>query len=399
MKYDFDTPIERRGTDCLKFDAAEARHHSPDLLSLWVADMDFSTAPEIVEAICNRARHGIFGYTMPGPAYFEALDAWCTQRYNWHVPAEQVVFTPGVVYALAAAVRAFTMPGDAVVIQQPVYYPFASVVCDNSRVLVNAPLAYDDGVYSIDFDAFERTVQDYEAKLFLLCNPHNPAGRAWTAEELMRLAEICERHDVIVVSDEIHMDFARPGHAHVPFLALDARFSQRAIACTSASKTFNLAGLQVANTVIPNEKLRRLFRAAVNSTGFAEGNTLGLVATQAAYEQGGPWLDELKAYLEGNWALVADTIAQRTPELKLVEAESTYLAWIDCRALGLYGNDLQSFVEDEAGLWLDCGDMFGKDGDGFIRINIATQRAYLARALDQLASAVERTQARCLPNE
>ena len=391
--YDFDTPVERHGTDCLKFDSAEERHRSPDLLSLWVADMDFPTAPEIIDAICERTRHGIFGYTMPGPAYFEALDAWCTRRYGWHVPAEQVTFTPGVVYALAAAVRAFTMPGDAVVIQQPVYYPFASVVCDNGRVLVNAPLVYDDGAYSIDFNAFEQTVREYEAKLFLLCNPHNPGGRVWTADELTRLGEICERNNVIVVSDEIHMDFARPGYTHVPFLTLDERFSQHAIACTSASKTFNLAGLQVANTVIPNEKMRRLFRAAVYATGFAEGNTLGLVATQAAYEHGEPWLNELKAYLEGNWTLVADTLEQRAPQLKLVESGSTYLAWIDCHELGLYGTDLLRFVEDEAGLWLDCGDMFGKDGDGFIRINIATQRAYLARALDQLVTAVERKKA------
>ena len=390
MMYDFDTPVERHGTDCLKFDAAEARHRSPDLLSLWVADMDFPTAPEIVNAICERTRHGVFGYTMPGTAYFEALNRWCTQRYGWHVPAEQVTFTPGVVYALAAAVRAFTIPGDAVIIQQPVYYPFASVVCDNDRVLVNEPLVYDDGSYSIDFDAFERTVREYEVKLFLLCNPHNPAGRVWTAAELTRLGEICQRNGVIVVSDEIHMDFARPGHAHVPFLTLDERFAQHAVACTSASKTFNLAGLQIANTIIPNTKLRRMFRNAVAATGFAEGNTLGLVATQAAYEHGGPWLEELKSYLEGNWALVANTLAQRAPELKLVEAESTYLAWIDCRALGLYGIDLQRFIEDEAGLWLDCGDMFGKDGDGFIRINIATQRAYLARALEQLVNAVER---------
>ena len=389
MPYDFDAPIERHGTDCLKFDFAEARHRSPDLLSLWVADMDFPTAPEIIDAVCERTRHGIFGYTMPTAPYFEALDAWCTQRYDWHVPADQVTITPGVVYALAACVRAFTDPGDAVIIQQPVYYPFASVVCDNGRVLVNAPLSNDDGAYSIDFHAFERTVRESKAKLLILCNPHNPVGRAWTADELARLGDICERHGVIVVSDEIHMDFARPGHKHVPYLTLDERLAQHAVACTSASKTFNLAGLQIANTVIPDAKLRRLFRNAVGATGFGEGNTLGLVATQAAYEHGGQWLDELKAYLEGNWALTADVLAQRAPELKLIEAESTYLAWIDCRKLDLYGSDLQRFTEDEAGLWLDCGNMFGKDGDGFIRINIATQRAYLARALDQLASAVE----------
>ncbi len=389
MPYDFDTPVERHGTDCLKFDFAEARHRSPDLLSLWVADMDFPTAPEILDAIAARTQHGIFGYTMPTDGYFKALDNWCSRRYGWHVPAEQVTITPGVVYALAAAVRAFTQPGDAVLIQQPVYYPFGSVITNNGRKLVNTPLVFENNAYSIDFDAFEQAITENKVKLFLLCNPHNPGGRVWSTAELTKLGEICVQHDVIIVSDEIHMDFARPGHKHTPFLTLDENIAQHAIACTSASKTFNLAGLQIANTVIPNEDLRRTYRQAVEATGFFEGNTLGLVATQAAYEHGEQWLTELKTYLEDNWKLVADTLAQRTPQLTLIDSGSTYLAWIDCRALGLYGSKLQRFIEDEAGLWLDCGDMFGKEGDGFIRINLATQRTYLARALNQLATAVE----------
>ena len=390
MTYDFDASVNRYGTDCLKFDRAEARHRSPDLLSLWVADMDFATTPEIVETLCERSRHGIFGYTEPGPAYFEALDAWCAERYGWNAPAHQVTVTPGVVYALAAAVRAFTDPGDAVVIQQPVYYPFTGVVEANGRRVANATLSYDDKRYTIDFDAFERTVAESSAKLFILCNPHNPAGRAWTAGELTRLAEICVRHDVIVVSDEIHMDFARPGHEHVSLATVNARLNGRFAICTSASKTFNLAGLQVANIVIPDEGLRRRFRCEVDASGYSQPNTLGLVATQAAYEHGAPWLAELKDYLEGNWALLASSLAERTPLLHLVEAESTYLAWIDCRALGLNARQLERFVEDEAGLWLDCGHIFGEGGEGFVRINVATQRAYLKRAVDQLCDAVER---------
>ena len=390
MAYDFDTPVNRQGTDCLKFDRAEQRHRSPDLLSLWVADMDFPTPPEVVQALCERSKHGIFGYTEPGSAYFDALDDWCTRRYGFRQPADEVTVTPGVVFALAAAVHAFTGPGDAVVVQQPVYYPFTGVVKEGARTLANAPLAFDGSRYSIDFDAFERTVADTGAKLFLLCNPHNPVGRAWTADELGRLARICARHGVTIVSDEIHMDFARPGHEHVSLATLDACQDGRFVLCTSASKTFNLAGLQVANVLIPNADMRRAFRRAIDAAGYSQPNTLGLVATQAAYEHGGPWLSELKGYLEGNWSLLASTLEQRVPQLRLVNAESTYLAWIDCRDLGLDAARLERFIEDEAGLWLDCGHIFGTGGEGFIRINIATQRAYLARALDQLCAAVER---------
>ena len=390
MTYDFDAPVERRGTDSLKFDRAEARGRSSELLSLWVADMDFPTAPEVVQAIRERASHGIFGYTEPGPAYLEALDGWCSRRYGWHVPAEQVTVTPGVVFALAAAVRAFTEPGEAVLIQQPVYYPFTGVVEANGRRVANAPLAFDGTAYSIDFEAFERTARESGAKLFLLCNPHNPVGRAWTAAELTRLAEICAERGIVVVSDEIHMDFARPGVTHTSLATLGPELACHSAICTSASKTFNLAGLQTANVVIADEELRRSFRAAIERSGYSQPNTLGLVATQAAYEHGQPWLDELKGYLEGNWELLAGTLAERAGELRLVHAESTYLAWVDCRALGLGPRELERFVEDEAGLWLDCGHIFGREGEGFIRINIATQRAYLARALDQLADAVAR---------
>ena len=352
----------------------------------------FPTAPEIIQAIVERTEHGIFGYTEPGPGYFAALDAWCHERYGWHVVEEQVTVTPGVVYALATAVRAFTASGDAVVIQQPVYYPFTGIVEANGRTVANAPLSFDGERYFIDFDAFERTIAESGAKLFLLCNPHNPAGRAWTADELAQLAEICTRHETLVVSDEIHMDFARPGHKHISFATVSTAAGEpdgQFIICTSASKTFNLAGLQVANIVIPDAGLRQTFRAEVNASGYSQPNTLGLVATQAAYEHGGSWLDELKDYLEGNWTLLATTLRDRAPALHLIDAESTYLAWIDCRALGLDATALERFVEDEAGLWLDCGHIFGKTGEGFIRINIATQRAYLARALDQLCAAVE----------
>ena len=387
--YDFDASVDRRGTDSLKFDRAVERHHRPDLLSLWVADMDFATPNEVIDAIVERARHGIFGYTEPGRDYFAALARWM-ERYGLNVSDEEVVVTPGVVFALATCVRAFTEPGDAVLVQRPVYYPFMGVVEENGRKLVNVPLEYETSGYSIDFEAFERAISENDVKLFLLCNPHNPAGRAWTRDELAWMGAICAAHGVLIVSDEIHMDFARPGFTHVPFAVASPQLADACITCTSASKTFNLAGLQVANVIIGNERLRRAFIAEVSSEGYSQPNTLGLVATQAAYEHGWGWLSQLKDYLEGNWQLVESHLAQHAPELHLVPAQSTYLAWIDCRVLGFNSRQLERFIEEEAGLWLDCGHMFGPEGNGFIRINIATQRTYLKQALDQLTDAIAR---------
>ncbi len=392
--YDFDEPIDRHGTDCLKFDRAESRHRSADLLSLWVADMDFRAPQPAIDALAERSRHGIFGYTEPGDAYYAAVGNWMETRHNWHVEPEWFVHTPGIVGALALCVQAFTRPGDAVLVQQPVYYPFSEVIANNGRTVANAALVYGNGRYEIDFDAFERTLTEYGAKLFLLCNPHNPGGRVWTAEELRRLGEICNAHDVLVVSDEIHMDFAQPGFAHTAYASLGSKFADRCIVCTSAGKTFNLAGLQTSNIIVPNPQLRRTLRAQVSKSGYSQPNTMGVVATQACYEQGGEWLDQLKAYLAGNIELVESHLGTAAPELKVMRPESTYLVWVDARELGLYGKDLVRFIEDEAGLWLDCGDMFGKDGDGFIRINVATQRAYLQKALDQLIAAVERRRVR-----
>ena len=389
-QYDFDTPVDRHGTDSLKFDRAVERHRSPDLLSLWVADMDFPTPDEVVQAIEERTRHGIFGYTEPGSVYYEALAHWMGTRYGLQFAREEVIVTPGVVFALAACVRAFTEPGEAVLIQRPVYYPFTGVIVENGRKLVNAPLVYREGAYSVDFDAFERAIAENGVKLFLLCNPHNPAGRVWSPDELARMGEICAAHGVVVVSDEIHMDFARPGFTHTPFATAAPELAGTAITCTSASKTFNLAGLQVANVIIADERMRRAFTAEISAAGYSQPNTLGVTATQAAYEHGADWLAQLKRYLEGNWELLEGHLAEHAPSLRLVPAQSTYLAWIDCHALGLDSRQLERFIEDEAGLWLDCGHIFGPEGEGFIRINIATQRAYLEQALRQLSDALAR---------
>ncbi|MDO4503308.1 MAG: MalY/PatB family protein [Coriobacteriia bacterium] len=387
-RYDFDAPVERHGTDSLKFDRAVSRHRSPDLLSLWVADMDFALPPEITEPLAQRALHGIFGYTEPGDSYFAAVNNWLSRRHGWSAPQKWFTLTPGVVFALAMAVRAFTEPGQAALVQQPVYYPFSEVVKDNDRKLANAPLTYQDGRFQVDFDAFEQTIVDQDVKLFLLCNPHNPVGRAWTADELNRMCQICLKHQVVIVSDEIHMDFARPGFAHTSVATLGDDVLDRCVICTSAGKTFNLASLQTSNIVIPNAELRRKFNHQKAAAGYSQLNAMGLLATQLCYERGESWLDQLKDYLEGNWQLLEDHLAAHAPQLHLVPAESTYLAWIDCRCLGLFGRKLKRFIEDQAGLWLDYGDMFGSDGDGFIRINLATQRAYLSQALTQLTDAI-----------
>lgn len=388
-RYDFDTPINRVGTDSLKFDSAKTFGKRDGLLSMWVADMDFAVPPAAVEALHARVDHAVFGYTNPGESYREAVVGWMT-KYQWEIEPSWIVSTPGVVFALAMAVRAFTEPGDAVVIQRPVYYPFTNVIEGNGRRVANAPLAYENGSYGIDFDAFERVVCESGAKLFLLCNPHNPGGRLWTREELVRLAAIAERYDLIVVSDEIHMDFFRPGHEHTVFATLGESIAQRTVVCTAASKTFNLAGLETSNIVIPNGALRQRFKREMHATGTNRPNALGLVATEACYRHGEEWLAQLKEYLEGNWALVEDHLREHAPSLHLVPSGSTYLAWVDCRALGLRGEALRAFVEDEAGLWLDLGDMFGPEGDGFIRLNLATQRATVQRALTQLTEAVAR---------
>ena len=382
MTYNFNAVTDRRRTGSEKWNVLDSE------LPMWVADMDFPTAPCVRRAVEKRAVHGIFGYSSLPETWYDAYRNWWGTHHGLEIRREELLFVTGVIPAISAAVRVFTVPGEKVIIQTPVYNHFFNCIQGNGRTVLENPLTYRDGRYAMDFEDLEEKLSDPLASLLILCNPHNPVGRAWAAGELERLGEICLRNGVVVVSDEIHMDFARPGHAHTSFATLSDELVNNSVICTSASKTFNLAGLQVANIVIGDRQKRSAFRNAVSASGYSQGNTLGLVATQAAYEHGGPWLDELKDYLEGNWELLASTLKDRAPQLRLIEAESTYLAWIDCRALGLEGAALERFVEDEAGLWLDCGHIFGKDGDGFIRINIATQRAYLERALDQLCAAI-----------
>lgn len=391
MTYDFDKIVDRRGTNCLKYDFAKERGKREDVLPLWVADMDFQTAPEILERLQQAVVHGIFGYSEGKEDYFLAVQRWYKDHFDWQVEKSWLVKTPGVVFALAMAIRAFTEEGDAVLLQQPVYYPFSEVIRDNNRVLVNSPLMLTDGHYEIDFEDLEEKIHANNVKLFLLCSPHNPVGRVWQEWELRKLGEICLRHGVLVVSDEIHSDFTYEGHVHYVFANLAPEFSDITVTCTAPSKTFNLAGLQVSNIFITNPKLRKQFRKAVDAAGYSQLNLMGLVACQAAYEKGAPWLRALKAYLAENLNFIREYLKEHLPKIKLVEPEGTYLIWLDFRELGLTETQREDLIVNKAHLWLDSGAMFGKDGEGFERINIACPRAVLRQALEQLQKALEVT--------
>lgn len=387
MKYDFDEQIERRGSDCLKYDFAVERGMPEDILPLWVADMDFRTAPCITERIQKDAAFGIFGYTDSKDDYFETLSKWYETYFNWKVEKDWLVKTPGIVFAIATAVSAFTKEGDSVLIQQPVYYPFSSVIRNNNRRLVNNELVLEDGRYEMDLEDFEKKIVQEKVKLFILCSPHNPVGRVWTEEELRRIGEICLKYDVKIVSDEIHSDFVYPGFVHHVLTTVDERFRDISIVCTAPSKTFNLAGLQVSNVWIPNPELRRVFEQKISAVGYSEVNMLGLHACQAAYEGGREWLEQLKEYLKGNLDFVRNYLKENIPQIKLIEPEGTYLVWLDCRELGLSEKELEQFIAQKAKLWLDDGVIFGKAGEGFERVNIACPRATLKEALERLKKA------------
>lgn len=393
--YNFDKIINRKGTNCLKYDYAVERGKPADVLPLWVADMDFTVSEEITKSLHAAVDHGIYGYTQPKDAYYNAITNWMEKNHNWKTKREWIIKTPGVVFALGVAVKAFTKPGDAVLIQNPVYYPFTNIIRDNDRRVIDNTLVYEKRVtegksqYSIDYEDFERKIVQEHIKLFILCNPHNPVGRVWTREELQQLGEICLRHHVIVVSDEIHNDFVYPGFEHTVFANVDPRFTEFTVTCTAPSKTFNLAGLQISNIFISNETLREAFQKEIDKTGYDEPNALGAVACEAAYRGGQEWLDQLRAYLLENLNFLRAYLQEKLPQIHLVEPEGTYLVWLDCSELGISGKELDQFIVEKAGLWLDGGAMFGPSGADFQRVNIACPRATLELALDKLKAAVD----------
>ena len=385
---DFDRIINRKNTDCLKYDFAVKRGMPADVLPLWVADMDFETSSYIEDALVERAKMGIYGYSDAQTPYFEAVAGWMKRHHNWEPKEEWLIKTPGVVFALAMAVKAYTAPGDAVLIQSPVYYPFSEVIADNGRRVVSSTLVLgDDNRYHMDVADFEEKLKAENVKLFFLCNPHNPVGRVWTKEELLRLGDICEKYGVIVVSDEIHADFVFEG-SHQVLAGLKESYRKFVVTCTAPSKTFNLAGLQVSNIFIPDDALRRKFEQAVGASGYSQLNTMGLVACEAAYRHGEEWYEAVKAYIRENLAYAQHFLEEQIPQVKAVKPEGTYLLWVDFRSLGLSGKELEDLIVKKAGLWLDSGDIFGAAGRGFERINVACPRSVLTEALERLARVV-----------
>jgi len=388
LNYNFDKIIDRRGTNSLKYDFAVERGKPADILPLWVADMDFQTAPEIRDALAEAVRHGIYGYSESKDDYFKAVYNWYKDRFQWKVKKEWLVKTPGIVFAISAAVRALTAEGDGVLIQKPVYYPFSHIILKNKRKLINNPLIYKDGAYHIDFEDFEAKIKNNQVKLFILCSPHNPVGRVWTEDELTKLGDICMKYQVKIITDEIHSDFIYPGHLHTVFTNIKEEYLDHTVVCTAPSKTFNLAGLQVSNLFIANKEMRKKIQEEIDLTGYSQLNSMGLIACQVAYEKGAPWLEELKVYLKGNLDFVRSFIAEQIPQIKLVEPEGTYLVWLDCTALNLNEAELENLVTNKAKLWLDGGTMFGQEGLGFQRVNIACPRSILEKAFMQLAKAI-----------
>ena len=389
MKYNFDEIIERKSTNSVKYDLAEELGKPADALPMWVADMDFQTPSEVIDALINVSRHGIFGYYQSKEDYFEAVHHWFNTRHGWDVKKEWLIKTPGVIFALAMAIKAYTNENDAVMIQQPVYHPFAETIKVNSRRLVNNPLVNKDGKYRMDIEDFERKIIENGVKLFVLCSPHNPVGRVWTEEELIEVGDICLKHGVIVVSDEIHADFIYDGHKHTIFAKVKPEYLDNSIICTAPSKTFNLAGLQISNTFIANKKLRDKFRNEMKKAGTGTPNTMGIVACQAAYLYGSQWLDELIKYLTGNLNFIREFLKERLPQIKLVEPQGTYLVWLDFRDLNLNGEELEDLVLNRAKLWLNSGSIFGPGGEGFQRMNIACPRSIVEEALLRLERAVK----------
>ena len=386
MNYDFDTVTDRKNTNAIKYDLAKKRGKPEDAVSLWVADMDFPTAPCIQKVVAEKAAHGIWGYSRPDNRYYDALKKWYKERHNFEVQNEWVVNTPGVCFALSTAVKAFTNEGESVLIQKPVYYPFFNIINSLQRKVVNSSLILKNNHYEIDFDDFERKIVQENVKMFILCSPHNPGGRVWTKQELQKISEICLAHNVLVVSDEIHSDITFGSNVHTVYGSLSEQALKNSIICTAPSKSFNLAGLQFSNIFIADEKLRKAFSEELDKTGYDEPSVFGIVAATAAYSEGADWFDSVKSYIWENILFAKKYIEENAPQIKVLVPEGTYLLWLDFSKTGLSDSEINDRVLNKAKVWLDSGSMFGKEGEKFQRINCATPRIILEDALKRICS-------------
>jgi len=386
MRYDFDIPVDRRNTSCLKWDYLDSMFGREDLISMWIADMDFMLPESILDAIRERAGHGVFGYTAIPGSFYEAVETWFSNHYGFGIQREWIVTTPGVVPAFNFAMQRFTAEGDGVVIQPPVYHPFEESIRYNGRVTVENPLVLENGKYRIDFDDLDRKAAG--ARMLVICNPHNPVARVWSREELNRMMEIAERHDLMVFSDEIHSDIVYSPHRHFPTLLLGDDARRRTIAAYATSKTFNLAGLQLSVIIIADPVLRADYTRFIRNLHLTGSNIFGIVATQTAYEHGGEWLSQLLSYLWENYLFVSEYANVNLPGVRVLEPEGTFLLWLDCRGTGMSDEELGEFFIHKAGVGMNNGAMFGTGGDGFMRMNIATPRANLRNALDCIRDAL-----------
>lgn len=383
MKYDFDKTIDRRATNSYKWDSAPE-----GVLPMWVADMDFRTAPAIIDALQKRVVHGIFGYTRVPDAYYDAVTSWFSRRHGWDIDREWIIYTSGVVPAVSAVIKALTVPGDKVIVQTPVYNCFFSSIRNNGCEIVSNPLRRTADTYEMDFDALERCAADPRAKVMLLCNPHNPAGRVWTPDELTRLGNICLRNGVTVVADEIHCELVYQGFKYTPFASLSDAFLHRSVTCVSPSKAFNIAGLQIANIVAFDNDLRSRIDKAININEVCDVNPFGVVATIAAYNEGEEWLNQLVDYLHGNYEAMVEFCQRELPEFPITRLEGTYLVWMDCSSLGMPSDALEHALLDDARLWLNAGTMYGAEGEGYMRWNIACPRSVMLDGLNRFLNFV-----------
>ena len=393
MKYDLEQIIDRTGTNSMKWEGEKLiqKFGRGDVLSFWVADMEFKVAEPIIEALRKRVEHGIYGYSMRPDSYYNAIIDWTKTRFGWEIKKEWIDVTPGIVPAINYVIQTFCKPGEKVLIQQPVYYPFGQAIENNGVYIVNNPLVFNGESYDIDFDDFEKKAKDPKVTLFILCSPHNPVSRVWTKEELEKVGKICLDNNVLVVADEIHNDLIFSGATHTMFASINEEFAANSITCTAPSKTFNLAGLQTSNIIIPNEKLRIKFQQTLERLAIGDQNPLSIVAVEAAYREGGEWLEQVLSYLEGNIEFINSYLEKNLPDAKLIKPQATYLGWLDLRSYEENGAKLEKIIIEEAKLGLDGGTWFGPEGAGFMRINYACSRILLEKGLERLCNALNKS--------